>query len=135
MLASYDIQTNLRKFVLTTVILPPGVENPGSVWPAVMRFSWIGWIGWIRWRIPGGLKKSNCPMVVAHLAGKWGPILTPTLKKTCKLGPEPQSTQHDPKSSPNGSPKMVSRPPYRDFTQIFCEDPARGAHPLNLNCF
>ena len=48
-------------------------------------------------------------MILALLAGKWGPILIPTLKKPCKLGLEPQSTQNDPKLSPNGSRKKTSR--------------------------
>ena len=58
---------NLREFVLTTVILAPGVGNPGSVLPAVARFRWIRRI---RWRIPGGPKVEYSTMISALLAGK-----------------------------------------------------------------
>ena len=65
----------LREFVQTTVILPPGVGNPGSVLLAVARFRWICW------RIPGGPKIDDSAMNLAHLAGKWGPIFRETVEK------------------------------------------------------
>ena len=55
--------------------------NPGSVLPAVAHFRWIRWIRWIRRRIPGGSKSEYSTTILALFAGKWGPILRPTLKK------------------------------------------------------
>ena len=74
-------------------------------------------------------------MVLAHFAGKWGPILTPTLKKPCKLGPEPQSTQNDPNLSPNESRKNISRHSDRRFAQNFGPELVGGVPGPNLDVF
>ena len=68
----------MREFVLTAVILLPGVGNPGSVLPAVAHFRWISWI---RRRIPGGPKSDDSTMILALFLGKWGPILRKTIEK------------------------------------------------------
>ena len=62
--------------MLTTVILPPGVGNPGSVLHSWMRFRRI------RWRIPGGPFGSDSSMNLTHFAGKWGLFLGPTREKS-----------------------------------------------------
>ena len=76
--------TRLREFVETTVILPPGVGNPGSVLAAVAHFRWIRWIRWIRWRIPGSPKIEYSTATLAHLLGKCRQILGSTLENIRK---------------------------------------------------
>ena len=57
--------------------MAPGVGNPGSVLPGMLRFRWIRWI---RFRVPRGPKIEYSTMILAHFAGKWGPILRQTFK-------------------------------------------------------
>ena len=47
----------------------------------MLRFRGIRRIRWIRRRIPGGPKIEYSTAILAHLLGKWGPILGSTLEK------------------------------------------------------
>ena len=64
--------------MLSTVILLPGVGNPGSVLHGMLRFRGIRWI---RFRTPGDPQIEYSTVILAHLAGKWVPNLSPTFKK------------------------------------------------------
>ena len=72
---------SLHKLPQTTVILPPGMGNPGSVLHGMLRFWRIRRIRGIRFRTPRRPQIEYSTVILAFFAGKWVPKLSLTFKK------------------------------------------------------
>ena len=98
--------------MLTTVILPPGVENPGSVLLAGMRFV-VDPVDPVEnsWR----LKKEQQSYGFGTFSRKMGTQFEFGLEKMCQRGRELKITKSDQKWSRNGSPSIRFTHPRAQF--------------------
>ena len=92
--------------MLTTVILPPGVGNPGSVLHGLTPFP-VDQLDWLDpLENPWRLKKEQPSYGFGTFGRKMGTHFEFGLEKMCQRGRELKITKSDQKWSRNGSPSI-----------------------------